>query len=85
MENGRILVDTSLVIEYLRSQNRPKSSFIKLFRTNELCLSAISIFELLIEFRDILIGATAILYNIPIATLNIKHFERIDNLQFHKL
>jgi predicted nucleic acid-binding protein len=130
MENGRILVDTSLVIEYLRSQNRPNSSFIKLFRTNELCLSAISIFELyngatteskkedievllneieriefnsetartasdiyrslrsknkLIEFRDILIGATAILYNIPIATLNIKHFERIDNLQFHKL
>ena len=35
----------------------------------------------LIEFRDILICATAIKFNIPIATHNKKHFERIDNLR----
>lgn len=34
----------------------------------------------LIEFRDILIAASSISENIPLATLNIKHFERIDNL-----
>jgi len=35
----------------------------------------------MIEFRDILIGATALLHGIPIATLNIKHFERISGIQ----
>ena len=126
MENRRVLVDTSIVIDYLRSQYRTETKFINLFKTNELCLSTISIFELfngatspskkqdietlcngmeiidfnlntakiaseiyrnlrlknkMIEFRDILISSTAIQYNLPIATLNIKHFERIDNLQ----
>jgi tRNA(fMet)-specific endonuclease VapC len=126
MENRRILIDTSLVIDYLRSTDKEKSQFIKLFKKNELCLSVISIFELyngatseikkkdieiicndietidfdlktaklssqiyldlrnknkIIEFRDILISATAIQNDLPIATLNKKHFERIDNLQ----
>ncbi len=35
----------------------------------------------IIEFRDILIAATSIQYNLPIATLNIKHLERIENLK----
>ncbi len=38
-----------------------------------------------IEFRDILIGSTAIQYNLPIATLNLKHFERIDNLKIFSI
>ncbi len=130
MENRRVLIDTSIVIEYLRSQNRKVSAFVKLFKDNDLCISAISIFELyngatneskkhdieilcyelenidfdtdtaktaseiyrnlrsknkIIEFRDILISATAIRYNLPIATLNVKHFERIENLQLISL
>lgn len=130
MENRRVLIDTSIVIEYLRSQNRKVSSFVKLFKDKELCMSAISIFELyngatteskkqdietlcgeieiidfdsniaktasiiyrdlrsknkLIEFRDILISATALQYDFPVATLNIKHFERIENLQLYKI
>ena len=125
MENRRILVDTSIIIDYLRNQDRLDTKFIKLFNDNELCLSTISIFELyngatseskkldietlcnnmeiidfdintakiasevfrnlrlknkIIEFRDILISSTAIQHNLPIAILNIKHFERIDNL-----
>ena len=130
MENRRVLIDTSIVIEYLRSQNRKVSTFVKLFKEKELCISTISIFELyngatteskkqdietlcgeieiidfdrniaktasiiyrdlrsknkLIEFRDILISATAMQYELPVATLNIKHFERIENLQFYKI
>ena len=130
MENRRVLIDTSIVIEYLRSQNRKVSTFVKLFKDKELCMSTISIFELyngattgskkqdietlcgeieiidfdrniaktasiiyrdlrsknkLIEFRDILIRATALQYDFPVATLNIKHFERIENLQLYKI
>ena len=130
MENRRILVDTSIVIDYLRRQDRPNTKFVKLFKDNELCLSTISVFELyngatsegkrmdietlcnnieiidfdintakiaseiyrdlrlknkLIEFRDILISSTAIQHNLPVAPLNIKHFERIDNLHLISL
>lgn len=46
MENRRVLIDTSIVIEYLRSQNRKVSTFVKLFEDKELCMSTISIFEL---------------------------------------
>jgi predicted nucleic acid-binding protein len=38
----------------------------------------------MIDLADILIGATAIAHNIPIATLNIKHFERIKDLEIIK-
>lgn len=35
----------------------------------------------LIEFRDIFIGATAVLHKIPLLTLNKKHFERISGCE----
>jgi predicted nucleic acid-binding protein len=35
----------------------------------------------LIDAIDILIAATAIVYDLPLSTLNRKHFERIDELQ----
>lgn len=35
----------------------------------------------LIDLADIFIGATALTHKIPIATLNIKHFERIKKLE----
>lgn len=35
----------------------------------------------LIEFADMAIAATARIYNFELATLNIKHFNRIDNLK----
>ncbi len=37
-----------------------------------------------IAIPDLFIAATAISNNLPIATLNIKHFERIDNLKIIK-
>lgn len=37
----------------------------------------------LIEFRDIFIAATCITFNLPVATLNKKHFECIEGLKIH--
>ena len=125
MESSGILVDTSIVIDYLRSHNRVQTNFIKLFKDNRLYLSTISVFELLngstsevkrldvetvcaeinildfnidtakiaseiyrdlrtknqlIEFRDILIAASALQHDLPLATLNRKHFERVNGV-----
>ena len=46
MENTRILIDTGIVIEYLRSYDRENTQFVKLFRKYNLCISVVSIFEL---------------------------------------
>jgi len=35
----------------------------------------------LIEFRDIFIAATAIAHDIPVLTLNMNHFERVEHLK----
>ncbi len=54
---------------------------------NEIAVKAAQIFRQLkaknqlIEFRDIFIGATCIIHNLPIITLNKKHFERIEGLE----
>ena len=38
----------------------------------------------MIDLADILIGATALTHTLPIATLNVKHFDRIKGLQLVK-
>ena len=125
MEDSRILIDTSVVIDHFRKKNKQKSLLYELATENILFLSAISKFEFLvgtkltqirqtkeiiggfyilsfnshvadiasdigkklrtknkiIEFRDIFIAATAIANDMPLSTLNIKHFERIDALE----
>ena len=125
MEDRRILVDTSVVIDHFRKKNKQKSLLYELAKDNKLFLSAISKFEFLvgtkpsqisqtekliegffilsfnsnvaavardiakklktknkiIEFRNIFIAATAIANDIPLSTLNVKHFERIDDLE----
>jgi len=47
--------------------------YIDLLKTNKM-----------IDLADILIGATALTHNIPIATLNYKHFNRIKRLEIIK-
>lgn len=47
MENRKVLTDTSIVIDYLRNKDKPSSKFIQLFKEFDLCISVISIFELL--------------------------------------
>jgi len=123
MDDRRVVIDTSIFIDYFRKENKKKTKLYFLTREGyELTTSSICYFEYmsgsknrefdkllfdnievipfdknqafiastvfkdlknknsLIEFRDILIASCAMAYNVPLATLNIRHFERIDRL-----
>jgi len=125
MDDPRVLIDTSVIIEYFRKTQKEKTTLYKLCAdTQEIAVSAVTVFEVfvgnnpkneqdtrklfkgfsvisfdeeiakiasreyqmlkrqnnVIEFRDIFIGATAIAANIPLATLNPKHFERLPTI-----
>lgn len=55
--------------------------------TNAIAIKAAELYHKLrlsnqmIEFRDIFIAATCLVHELPIITLNKKHFERIDGLK----
>ncbi len=121
-----MVIDTTIVIEYIRSRNKSATTFHNLKSKQEIFISAVSVYELyigastiykednielitrnlvvlpftyevslkaaivfhqlkaknkLIEFRDIFIAATCLVNNLPISTLNKKHFERIEGLE----
>lgn len=125
MAARELLVDTSIIIDHLRKQNKSSTTLFKAAATHTLYTSTIVEFELfagaldpqkqhdlrailerckiipftseiaqnaaqiyqrlrqqnqLIEMRDIFIGATAIIYNLPLLTINSKHFIRIEKL-----
>jgi predicted nucleic acid-binding protein len=125
LDNKRVLVDTSILIDFFRKKNRKKSILYKLQGKHEIYISTITEFEFLagvkeertvsinsffknlevigfdskaaiiassiykdlksknqiIEFRDIFIAATAIANRLPLSTLNIEHFKRVENLE----
>ena len=125
MATDRVLIDTSIIIDYLRKKNKKKSQFYKSVGNYTLFVSTITLFELfagakderkrqdidnimeyikilpftkntakksgeihqslknknkLIEIKDLFIAATALSHNLPLMTLNIKHFDRIEDL-----
>ena len=123
MEYKRVLIDTSIFIDYFRKENKKNTKLYILqkngykFVTSSICyfeylsgsknrefdlilfknidiidfdkqqasISAEIFQELkkqnsIIEFRDILISSSAIVLDIPLVTLNQKHFKRIKNL-----
>ena len=125
MADSRIVIDTSVIIDFLRKKNKLNSAFWTIKEKYECFISTITLFELqcgakteqhskdihklrkwietipfddniseisatifqnlrannqLIEFRDIFIAATAISVYLCLATMNINHFERIQNL-----
>ncbi len=129
MENRRVLIDTSIIIDYLRKVNKSKTLFWKLVNQYDCLISSVTVFELysgaksiehkkdieivlsfldivsfndahaklsaeifktlkqqnnLIEFRDIFIASCAISKKVSLATLNEKHFVRIDALNLCK-
>jgi len=126
METKTVLLDSSIIIEYFRKENKANSILYKLSERYHFCLSSITVFEIkiglkterqwndykiltknieilpidelcineavtiyqnlkgqnnLIELSDLLIAATAISNSLPLATLNLKHFEKIVNLE----
>lgn len=124
MEDRRVLIDTSIFIDYFRKENKKKTKLYILEKEDyELVTSSICYFEYmsgskyedfdkilfknisviafdeeqafiaskiyktlkqknsLIEFRDILIASSAIALDVPLVTLNYKHFERIEKLK----
>jgi tRNA(fMet)-specific endonuclease VapC len=130
MDTSRVLADTSVIIDFLRKEDKKKSVLWRIRERYECAMSSITFFELqcgvkterhvedidklckwiriipfdneiadissiiyqdlkrknvLIEFRDIFIAATAIAENLCVATLNRKHFERIIDITLHKI
>ena len=131
MAARRILVDSSLIIEYFRKEKKEKCRLYHLFQLDKrLYISAITVYELLcgaktpqlqqdtediiglfdilefgqneakkasnlykqlkqknkiIETADILIAATALQYSLEIATLNIEHFSRFEELKIFEI
>ena len=60
-----ICLDTSVLIDYFRRANKSKSFF-----KNRL-----------IDKPDLMIAGTAMANKLKLATLNLKHFERVDGLE----
>ena len=127
MENRRVLIDTSIMIDHLRRQKKDRTIFYEIAGNNGCYISSITEFEFsvgttpknreftnkllkkltvlqfdsdcvriaidiyhnlksknkLITLPDIFIAATAVSNQLPLATLNVKHFENIDRLQLH--
>lgn len=121
-----MVVDTSIIIQYIRTKDKFSTTLYKLTNSEVIFISTVSLYELyiganttdkqndvklstrnlivlpftykisvkaaeifhqlkaknqLIEFRDIFIAATCMMHNLPIVTLNKKHFERIEGLE----
>ncbi|MCW5924703.1 MAG: type II toxin-antitoxin system VapC family toxin [Saprospiraceae bacterium] len=125
MENQRIVIDTTLFIEHLRSKDKSKTTLFKLSSTGLRYVSSVTVYELfagatdaskmasvryelqgllilpftteiaekageifrdlrsrgqMIEATDIFIAATALVDNLPVKTVNIRHFSRVQGL-----
>ncbi len=125
MGNSKILIDTSIIIDYIRKEHKEKSVLYTYFEKDyKIYISTITTFEIynglnkinqdlidiifkrlyeinfdnsiakqasiiyndlkkrnkIIEIRDIFIAASAIIYKLPVASKNLKHFKRIKNL-----
>ena len=49
MDNRKILIDTSIVIEYVRKQNKAKTILYKLYKSyDELFISSVTVFEIFV-------------------------------------
>lgn len=95
-DNSQLFVSTITLFELYAGATTPeKWKDIRLLTedlpiltlTIDIAKEAANIFQQLrkqnqiIEFRDIFIGATALVNNIPVLTLNKKHFSRINKLE----
>jgi tRNA(fMet)-specific endonuclease VapC len=126
MDNPKLLIDTSIIIDHFRKKDKTNTQLIQLYNKYLLYISSVTVFELyngasdaekvkdielllknvkiidftsniafeaskiyrellsenkMIEFRDIFIASSAIVNKLPLATLNLNHFERIRNVK----
>ena len=125
---SKVLIDTSIIIDYLRQKDKKKTTLFQLVQKNdelfasilthaesyagksiwerkdaqealEILFSNITILPLEenlsknagkisarnnVDIVDAIIAATAISHNLPLITLNIKDFEKIDGIKLFK-
>jgi predicted nucleic acid-binding protein len=126
MDNPKLLIDTSIIIDHFRKKDKTNTQLINFYQKYLLHISSVTVFELyngastsekvrdielllknvrvidfsakiafeaskiyrqllsenkVIEFRDIFIASTAKVNKLPLATLNISHFERIKGIK----
>jgi predicted nucleic acid-binding protein len=74
----KFLIDTDWIIRFLNVNRHIGKIFaeqrVKLRKKNKL-----------IDNFDLLIGSTALYYNLQLLTNNVKHFERIENLEIRNI
>jgi tRNA(fMet)-specific endonuclease VapC len=95
-ENSELFISAISLYELYMGANTPaKEQDIKILTedinvlpfTDQVAVKSAQIYHLLkaknrmIEFRDIFIAATCIVNDLPIVTLNKKHFDRIEELR----
>jgi len=124
-----ILLDSSIIIDFLRQKEKSKTQLYHLAKIYSLSISTVTLYEVgignqkhhldywnrlndrmklfpvdeqvalaaidiykdlkrrnkLIDVADILIAATAIAFDLELATLNLKHFERVPEIRLHKI
>ena len=71
----KILTNDLIILDFDKEiAKRAANIYHKLRRENKM-----------IEFRDIFIAATCLVYEMPILTLNKKHFKRIPGIEFYQV
>ena len=70
-QNVEVLVAGLIVLPFTKVASKKAAEIYHVLRLN----------NRMIEFRDIFIAATSIVNNLPIVTLNKKHFERVAGLK----
>jgi tRNA(fMet)-specific endonuclease VapC len=96
-DNSKLFISSVSLYElYMGATTKDKENDVELITedltvlpfTNEVAIKAAQIYHSLkssnqlIEFRDIFIAATRLTNDLPILTLNNKHFKRVEGLKF---
>ncbi|MGG7662551.1 PIN domain-containing protein [Dyadobacter sp. BHUBP1] len=71
MESTGLVIDTGIFVEYLRKPEKSKTILASLPNDTLLFVSAVTVYELI----------TALIFQLPIKTLNKDHFQRIETLE----
>ena len=68
-----MVMDSSIFIEHLRAKDKSQTTLANLSLDSTPYVTAVTWYELYM-------GATALVHNLPLKTLNIRHFNKIPNL-----